>query len=134
MIGKITTRLMEVVTQLIRDGYQGEVKITNTGCSGTADILQGAFALELTGFCKETLYLVDDEETQRFIFIGRYSAEGIYAYEQVDTEYLTRIAWSFYKIYKGRGYSRPTEWENLFEKFGLITKKEVTRTEIEEAD
>ena len=134
MTVKITTRLMEVVTQLIRDGYQGEVKITNTGYRGTANILQGAFALELTGFCKETLYLVDDEETQHFIFIGRYSAEGIYAYELVDTEYLTRIAWSFYKIYKGRGYSRPTEWEDLFEKFGLITKRGVTRTEIEEAN
>lgn len=116
---KVTERLIAFIEQLIEDGYDGEISITKSRASGAAQILGDAIAIELKGFCKETVQIVDDGEY--CIVIGRYSEE--LRTDELTTEKITEIAWRKYKTYKERGYSRPSEFEALFIKFGYLSEK-----------
>lgn len=123
MTYKVTQKVLDLVEELFKDGYGGEAVFTNSGCNGTLDFLDGAFAMQLSGFCKETLHLVEDTDTGCVVAIGRYDIER----EDVKTvEDIVDVAWSMYCCYEDSGYAMPSEFLDLFKKYGYI--KERTRT------
>lgn len=120
---KITAKIMDLVTELVKEGYRGTATICNNYCTGTKAVLGESFSIELSGFCKETLHLVEDEEG--FVWcVGRYSTED--SFENPTVENIVDIAWDMFNTYESRGYSMPYEFESLFVKYGKIVKKVVT--------
>ena len=113
---KITQRCIELVEEIFKEGYGGTAEITRSYCSGTQDVLGEAFSIQLSGFCKETLHIVEDTDTEDLIFVGRYAVERV----EPTVEGVVEAAWSFYKSYKGSGYRIPSEFEGLFKKYGYI--------------
>lgn len=123
MTYKVTQKVLDLVEELFEVGYEGEATFTNSGCSGTMDFLDGAFAIQLSGFCKETLHLVEDTDTGCVVAIGRYDIES----ENVnDVEGIVAIAWNMYYCYEDSGYAMPSAFLDLFKKYDYI--KEKTRT------
>jgi len=126
---KVTQKVVDLVEELIGSGYTGSVQFTNSYPTGAAEILSGSYSLELSGFCKETLYVTEDMETGKLVFIGRYSQEHIYP----TVDGIVELAWSKYEHYKDRGYSRPCEFEDLFKNFGYLIQREIpAKTILEE--
>lgn len=126
---KLTTKVLDLVQQLIEEGYEGEAALCRYGCSGTQAFMDDGGArlwIELTGFSKETLNLVEDVDVNAVVAIGRYSHEGVV--ESVQD--IVRIAWEMFDSYEGRGYSLPVEFKELFKKYGYIEEKQVTTTKI----
>lgn len=129
MTFKLTTKVLDLVAQLYEEGYTGRVELTSHGASGTKEIMhkyQCKFWLELGGFAKETLNLAEDEETGDVWAVGRYSMEGVV----FSVEDIVRISWRMFTYYEERGYGMPFEFMTLYEKYGFIEKKSVTKTEI----
>lgn len=118
---KITQKCLDLVEQLINEGYRGTVEITKSYCTGTHEVLGDALSIQLSGYCKESLHIVEDTETSELLFVGRYSIEWV----TPAVEGIVESAWGFYKSYKGSGYSMPYEFEDLFKKYGYLTKKVV---------
>lgn len=123
---KVTERVVGLVQDLIQQGYGGEASLTNSGCTGTMEHLEGSFAIHLPGFCKESLYLTESE-SGNIVFIGRYSVERDEA--DASVEDIVRCAWKMYQYYKARGYSMPGEFKSLFEHYGHIRKRTRTVTD-----
>jgi len=121
MTFKITERLLDAVGELLKEEYEGDIRISESYCTGTRNVLGNTASVELTGFCKESLYIVDDLQNEKYLLVGRYGKECELSYDELTVEKLTEIAWNFYKTYKQRGYSRPYEWESLFKKHGFVT-------------
>ena len=120
---KVTQRVIDLVQDLFRAGYEGTAELTSCGCSGTEAVLHGAFAMQLSGFCKESLHITEHEDG-RIFFVGRYNLE--FDDESPTVDDIVSCAWNKYLTYKGRGYSMPDEFKALFISKGYI--KEVTRT------
>lgn len=124
MAYKLTTKVLGLVEQLIEEGYSGDATLSRCGCSGTQSVMDENGCktwIELSGFAKETLNLVEDLETGEIVAVGRYSYEGT-----VDTvEDIVRMSWDMFTCYEGSGYSMPSEFESLYEKYGFIKKEEV---------
>jgi len=123
MTYKITENVLKLVQDLIDEGYSGTVEITKSYASGTKDILGDSISVQLSGFCKESLYLVEDTETEELVLVGRYNHEG--AYSCPDVALIVAKAWEFYKAYKPRGYTMPFEFQSLFVKYGYLKAKTV---------
>lgn len=130
----ITERLINTVTKLVENGYKGEVTITNSYPSGAAQYLEGRFSVKLEGFCKESVYIVDNTDKGYFEVYGRYNLDTTVDYEDADTKFFVDLAWSFYKCYKHSGYGLPYEWEDLFKVYGYIYEEVVTSRVIKEKD
>lgn len=124
----ITSNVLMIVEKLIVAGYQGTATITNRFPAGISGKLEGCFAVELTGFCKESYYLTGRGDNDTIHVFGRYQEELNTTHLTVDR--LIQEAWGKYQIYRSRGYSLPTEFESLFEKHGFI--RYITKTVIEE--
>lgn len=125
MTYKITENVLKLVQDLKDEGYSGTVEITKSYASGTKDILGESISVQLSGFCKESLYLVEDTETGELVVVGRYSKEGSYLSTVGVVELIVQIAWEFYKAYKPRGYTMPFEFQSLFVKYGYLKAKTV---------
>ena len=121
MTYKITQRCINLVEALFNEGYDGVATITNRYATGTYSVLGDIFSIELTGFCKETLYVVEDIDTEELLFVGRYAKE----YVSESVEGIVDLAWGVYKSYKHSGYSIPCEFEELFKKYGYLVKETV---------
>lgn len=122
----ITEALGVLAADLRVAGYTGEIKLTTHGATGTDAEFEGSFiAMELTGFCKETLYISYDKQYQHYVLVGRYNS--IDQSPEVPTiETLTRLAWTTYRSYKkSKDWGRPMEWEALFKHYGYLTTKTV---------
>lgn len=126
----VSTRIINLVEKLLEAGYGGEATLDNSYCTGTAGVLGKAISVKLTGFCKECLHLVEDTESGEMVAVGRYSIET--TSPEFSVEDVVSMAWTMYKSYKDRGYSRPHEFEDLFKKFGYLTERSVTKTVIDE--
>lgn len=124
MTYKLTTKVLDLVERLIKEGYGGEATLSRCGCTGTQEVMSEndcGLWVELTGFAKETLNLVEDLETGKIVAVGRYSHEGT-----VETvEDVVRKSWEMYDVYEWKGYSMPLEFESLYEKYSFIQKEEV---------
>ena len=79
----------------------------------------------LYGFCKETLHLVEDTETNEVLFVGRYSEE--YRSKTPAVEDIVKIAWEMQESYGGSGYSIHSEFEKLFLKYGYMKEEIVVK-------
>jgi hypothetical protein len=121
MTYKITQQVIDLVQALFEAGYSGEATITNLHASGAAEVLGKQFAVSLSGFSKETLQIVEDQETAELVFVGRYSVE----HPAPTVEGLIALAWGMYQEYKSRGYSVPDEFEELFKKYGYMVQKTI---------
>ena len=78
MTYKLTTKVLELVEQLIEEGYGGSAELCRHGCSGTWEVMfenDCKTWIELTGFAKETLNLVEDMDTGEIVAVGRYGYE-----------------------------------------------------------
>lgn len=124
MAFKVTTRVMELVEQLIQEGYEGDATITNDYCTGTKEVLGNAISVQLSGFSKECLYLVEDTETGDIVAVGRYNLE--YREPEYSVQAIVAKAYEFYQYSKDRGYRLPDAFKNLFVKYGHIVKKTKT--------
>ena len=120
---KVTQKVLDLVEDLFKQGYQGEATLTTSYASGTRNVLGDTLSVQLSGFCKETLHLVEDlDDPDNDVFcVGRYGEEG-YA---DSVERIVGLAWSMYKAYKQSGYSMPHEFEELFKKYGYLKQKVV---------
>lgn len=127
---KITEKVTTLVEELFKEGYQGDCEFTNSYCTGTYEVLGDAYSLKLSGFCKESLHVVENTETGEIYFVGRYSTEAVKAEPTVED--IVSIAWIVYKCYNDRGYSMPSEFKDLFVKYGYLTKKTITKEVWEE--
>lgn len=128
---KITERVIGLVEQLFAEGYEGEATLSFSYCSGTANIIGSAMSVQLTGFCKETLHLVEDSDGQ-IVFVGRYNEER--RMPEATVADIVAVAWSMYRTYKASKYSRPSEFASLFEKHGYLTKQTRVVEELIEKD
>lgn len=124
MTYKLTTKVLDLVEQLYAEGYGGNATLCRYGCTGTQEEMSDngcTLWIELSGFAKETLNLAENLETGEIVAIGRYSYEGT-----VETvEDIVRKSWEMFGYHEGKGYSMPSEFESLFEKYGFIQKEEV---------
>lgn len=124
MTYKLTTKVLDLVEQLFTEGYGGSATLCRYGCTGTQEVMAKngcTLWVELSGFTKETLNLTENLDTGEIVVVGRYSYEG-----EVETvEDIVRKSWEMFAYYEGRGYSMPSEFESLFEKYGFIRKEEV---------
>lgn len=121
MTYKITDRCLALVSDLFDGGYDGDARLTRRYPSGAANFLAGVISIELTGFCKETLYLVEDTDTNNILFVGRYNEEDV----EPTGAGIVAHAWTMYRSYKTSGYSIPTEFTDLFKKHGYLKQKVV---------
>ena len=121
---KITEKVLNLVEQLIADGYSGIVELTKAYASGTKEYLGQSLSVQLSGFCKEHLYIVEcigeGYGNGCVMFVGRYDELGLA--EEPNVETVVDIAWHKYKTYKDRGYGLPSEFESLFVKYGYLKK------------
>ena len=124
---KITQKVLDLVEKLFEEGYKGSVEITKGYATGTAKHLEGRLSVQLSGFCKEHLYIVERTGSgycDALVFVGRYDCLGDYPTD-CDVHTVVDIAWQKYKTYKDRGYGMPHEFESLFVKYGYLKKKVV---------
>lgn len=127
----INAELCELAIALRNRGFQGETEMSCTGCTGTEEQFGEPFvAMEVTGFCKETIYIAWDMDENDYILVGRYSIiDRMPAGEPPTVEDLTKIAWEMYKDYKkNKNWGRPIEWDPLFKELGYVTTKTVQKT------
>lgn len=129
---EITPKIVALLKELKAAGYTGSMEITAGMTSGTTHVLQGALCVQLAGFCKECLHLVEDTETGNVVAIGRYAIED--EYTDLTVPEIVSIAWRMYKDYKNSGYLMPGEFKKLFTEYGYITEKTVIKTVIVEKD
>lgn len=125
MTYKITQKVLDLVESLFNEGYEGECTITNGYCTGTLDVLGDTRSCMLTGFCKETLHLVEDTETGEIVFVGRYSIEK--RCKDPNVEDIVVIAWDMWETHGTRGYGMPSEFVTLFLKYGYMQEEVVTK-------
>lgn len=125
MTYKVTEKVLGLVEELFNEGYDGEATFTNCYCTGTGAVLGESYSIKLTGFCKEYLHLTENKESGKVLFVGRYSLENEILNPTVED--IVYCAWIMYKTYKDRGYSMPSEFRDLFEKYGYIEKKIITQ-------
>ena len=121
---KLTTKVLELVEQLIEEGYGGNATLSRYGCTGTQEVMSEngcKLWIELSGFAKETLNLAEDLETGEIVAVGRYSYKGT-----VETvEDVVRKSLEMYEYHEYNEYSMPSEFESLYEKYGFIEREEV---------
>lgn len=124
MTYKITQKVTELVESLFEEGYTGDAIITKSLYSGTEDILGESFSVMLSGFCKESLYIVEDIESGDIVFVGRYKQEA--SIPEPAVEDIVCIAWEMFNAYEDSGYQLPEEFRSLFLKYGYLEEKVVT--------
>ena len=83
-------------------------------------------ALELSGFCKESLYLVQDTHN-RIVAFGRYSWECEWDAGYIVVRDIVKIAFDMFDTYESRGYGLPGEFRELFIKYDFV-EEQVVRT------
>lgn len=133
MTYKITERVTTLIEDLINAGYEGEATITNSYCTGTASFFDQAISVQLTGFCKECLYIAEDVDTHEIVCVGRYSLE--LQREEVGVPDIVQLAWDMYKTYKEySNYGIPSEFQELFLNSGYLKQKKITKTVLEERE
>lgn len=125
MTGKfeVSRRVVRLAESLIAEGFGGTVVLTNSYATGTKKLLNGQFSLRLSGFCKESLYIVEDPTDGEIGFFGRYALHSWYRNPTVES--IVDLAWNVYLSYKSLGYTRPVEFEKLFIKYGYLTEKTI---------
>ena len=128
---KITERVIALVEQLISEGYEGEASLSSAYCTGTGEILGAALSVQLTGFCKESLHIVESDDGQ-IVFVGRYEEE--FREPEATVADIVAVAWSMYRSYKDRKYSMPEEFKGLFAKYGYLTTRTRVVEELIETD
>ena len=116
--------ILDLVTALYDEGYDGVATLCNTYPSGVAHELAGCFSIQLTGFCKENLYLVITADTKHMHAFGRYQRADLWAEGDYPTvEAIVDIAYRTFVRYESRGYELPQEFKALFIKYGYIEEK-----------
>ena len=123
MIFKVTEKVLRLVDKLYEEGYSGECIYSTPGYSGALELLQNTRSLNLSGFCKETLHLVENISTNEIVAVGRYSTED---YDVESVKDIATIAWDMYLMYENSGYSMPSEFIELFKKYGYIEEVQTT--------
>lgn len=126
MAYKVTEKVIDLVAELEKEGYMGTPTLTTAYPTGAKAVLGDAMSVCLTGFSKERLYIVEDTDTGHLVLVGRYNKEE-YGPE-ITVPVIVQLAYDFYQYHKARGYSLPSEFVGLFEKYGHI-KKVVKTTE-----
>lgn len=118
----INQKIISLVENLLKEGYEGVVEIVDTYPSGIADYLKDHLSVKLDGFCKENLYISANHENL-VEFYGRYYYEGMFTEPTVEN--VVKMAWDKYKYYSSYGdnYSRPAEFEKLFIKYGYLKEQ-----------
>lgn len=130
---KVTQKVTDLVAELIKAGYEGEATLTNSYCTGTSAFLGDTFSIQLTGFCKECLYVVEDTDNGEILFVGRYDLEARHMNPTVED--IVEIAWGMYRSYKSySGYCMPEQFRELFIEHGKLKEKKITKTVYEEQD
>lgn len=118
---KVTTEVIDLVKSLVEAGYEGEASLCWGYPSGAAAVLGESWSIQLTGFCKESIYITGCP-VSGFVVVGRYDRETAGA--DITADDLVLLAWRKYKRYKERGYGLPSEFKSLFVKRGYL-KEEV---------
>ncbi len=127
---KVTQQCIDLIEELLEEGYQGEITLSNCFCTGTANYLEDTMAIVINGFCKEQLHIAEDITDSSIAFFGRYSVEQV----RPSVAGIVEFAWVTYQSYKQSGYSMPHEFETLFKKYGYLKQKTIpSRTVWEEA-
>lgn len=127
----VSEKIITLVEKLKDEGYEGTASLTSSYPSGIYDELRGCLAVELTGFCKESLYLVQCTLTGEVYAYGRYELERRwYDDETPEVDEIVAIAWQMFETYEARGYSMPAEFKALFLKYEYIEEKSVTTVKI----
>lgn len=127
----INPAIIDLVEALYNEGYDGQASLERHYPSGIADDLEGCFCIMLSGFCKESLHLVIDSETNEMVAFGRYSREETWAPDEYPgVKDIVRIAFRMFNGYESRGYSLPYEFKELFIKYGFMEVKTETVTKI----
>ncbi len=127
----ITPAVIELVEALYEEGYGGTAEIVRVYPSGVADELDECVSVQLSGFCKESLYLVVNAETNEMCAFGRYSIEERWpAGEYPAVKDIVRIAFSMFRTYKDSGYSLPPEFRDLLVKYEYMEFKTETITKL----
>ena len=121
----ISPRTIKLVQELYELGYAGSANIVHHYSSGAMAVLGNDYAVELSGFCKETLYITERLGSCSFIAVGRYNTEAELRLTDLlkPIDIIIDIAWNKYKTYKERApelYGLPEEWKEVFIKKGLI--------------
>lgn len=124
---KITEEIINLVEELFQEGYGGTVELVNTFPSGIGLALAGCTVVQLSGFCKESLYLCHDSVTDQLIAFGRYGIERSWDKGEVTVRDIVNIAMCMFNIYEGLGYSCPYEFKDLFIKYGFMEEQTVTK-------
>ena len=124
---KITEEITNLVESLFQEGYNGTVELVNTFPSGIEDYLTGCTVVQLSGFCKESLYLAHDLVTDEVVAFGRYNMKNSWEPGEVSVYEIVHIAFNMFDIYESRGYSCPYEFKDLFVKYGYMQEQTVTK-------
>ena len=123
MTFKVTEKVLRLVDKLYEEGYPGECVYSTPGYSGALETLQNTRSLNLSGFCKETLHLVENLATNEIVAVGRYSIED----SDVESVHdIVRIAWDMYLLYENSSYLMPSEFIELFKKYNYIEEVQTT--------
>lgn len=125
----VNSRIIRLCEDLIAAGYTGTAELTRSYPSGARGIIGMDFSMKLSGFCKESLYLICDMSDDEIGLIGRYEVHSWLVNPTVSA--IAKLAWDVYQSYKSQGYARPFEWEEVWIKEGFL-KKEVTTVLVEQ--
>lgn len=110
-------KILKLVEELKTAGWEGIARYeTGDFPSGVSEELENRQVMSLSGFCKEHLYLYEDEGDVfaygRYSFIGRFN--------EITVKDVTEIALRKAKLYHSKSYPIPLEFINLFLHFGMI--------------
>ena len=123
MTFKVTEKVLRLVDELYEEGYSGGCVYSPPWYSGALETLRNTRSLNLSGFCKETLHIVENLATNEIAAVGRYSIEDGDVESVKD---IVRIAWDMYLAYENSGYSMPSEFIELFKKYDYIEEVQTT--------
>jgi hypothetical protein len=126
----ISQKVIDFTSKLLEEGYNGEVVIkqvnsTYTGSREQFEKYDVDFVVQLSGFCKEDLYLF--EHNNQIVGVGRYRVEFIIPVEEITVKNIVDLAYSMFKCYQNRGYGEPAEFKKLFVKYGHVTEEIQTK-------
>lgn len=127
----VSDKIITLVEKLIEEGYEGNISLTTSFPTSIADEFSGSVVLELSGFCKEYLYLAQCTLTGEIHAYGRYHIERYWHNDEtIEVGEIVAIAWEMFETYEANGYSMPEEFKKLFLKYEYIEEKPVTTIKI----
>lgn len=114
---EITSKVTDLISELLLDGYEGTIRVGTTKFNWTRDILGNSKVIIISGFCKEALHIAEDMDTNEIVMVGRYNKE--FRGRDATAKDVAKIAKRFFEYYEARGYDYPNEFHSLFEMYRL---------------